>query len=174
MKRIQKLVYAALCLALCLYLPFLTGQIPQIGSALSPMHIPVLLCGFICGWPYALAVGIIAPLLRHVMFGMPPIMTAINMTFELGAYGLFAGLFYKLLPKKTANIYVSLVLAMLAGRAVYGISSYIVYGIQGNAFTMSAFMAGAFINAWPAIILHIVLVPVIVIALKKAKLMPND
>lgn len=69
---VQKLVAAALCLALCLLLPFLTGQIPQIGSALSPMHIPVLLCGFICGWPYALVVGFVAPLLRHLLFTMPP------------------------------------------------------------------------------------------------------
>ena len=61
---LRSLIYAALCLALCLYLPFLTGQIPQIGKALSPMHIPVLLCGFLCGWPYALAVGFIAPFLR--------------------------------------------------------------------------------------------------------------
>ena len=46
-KFLRSLIYAALCLALCLYLPFLTGQIPQIGKALSPMHIPVLLCGFL-------------------------------------------------------------------------------------------------------------------------------
>ena len=70
-KFLRSLIYAALCLALCLYLPFLTGQIPQIGKALSPMHIPVLLCGFLCGWPYALAVGFIAPFLRFLLFHMP-------------------------------------------------------------------------------------------------------
>ena len=74
---VKKLVFAALCLALCIVLAFLTGQIPQIGGMLSPMHIPVLLCGFLCGWPYALAVGLVAPLLRHLMFGMPPILTAL-------------------------------------------------------------------------------------------------
>ena len=61
--QIRRMVFAALCLALALVLPFLTGQIPQIGSALCPMHIPVLLCGFLCGWPWGLAVGFIAP--RH-------------------------------------------------------------------------------------------------------------
>lgn len=171
---VKKLVFAALCLALCIVLPFLTGQIPQIGGMLSPMHIPVLLCGFVCGWPYALVVGLIAPLLRHVMFGMPPIMTALVMTFELAAYGAFAGIFYKLLPKKTAYIYLALVLAMLAGRVVYGLASLVILGVSGSAFTFQAFLAGAFITAWPGIICHIVLIPLIVIALKKAKLMPND
>ena len=171
---VKKLVFAALCLALCLLLPFLTGQIPQIGGMLSPMHIPVMLCGFICGWPYALVVGLVAPLLRHVMFGMPPILTALSMTFELAAYGAFAGIFYKLLPKKTGYLYVALILAMLAGRAVYGIANLIILGVSGSVFTFQAFLAGAFITAWPGIICHIILIPLIVIALKKAKLMPND
>ena len=75
-ENVKNVVNAALCLALCMALPFLTGQIPQIGSALSPMHIPVLLCGFICGWPYGLIVGLIAPILRFLLFGMPTIYTA--------------------------------------------------------------------------------------------------
>jgi len=96
-----KLTLSGLFLALCLVLPLLTGQIPQIGSALSPMHIPVLLCGFVCGWPYGMAIGFIAPLLRGVIFGMPPIFpVGIAMAFELAAYGALAGLFYKILPKK--------------------------------------------------------------------------
>ena len=148
---VKKLVFAALCLALCIVLPFLTGQIPQIGGMLSPMHIPVLLCGFLCGWPYALAVGLVAPLLRHLMFGMPPILTALVMTFELGAYGAFAGIFYQILPKKTSCIYVALLLAMLAGRVVYGVASFIILGVSGTAFTFQAFLSGAFLTAWPGI-----------------------
>lgn len=171
---VKKLVLAALCLALCLVLPFLTGQIPQIGAMLAPMHIPVLLCGFLCGWPYALVVGLIAPLLRHVLFGMPPIMTALVMTFELAAYGAFSGIFYKLLPKKNAYLYVALILAMLAGRVVYGVASLIILGVSGSAFTFQAFLTGAFLTAWPGILCHIILIPLIVIALKKANLMPND
>ena len=171
---VKKLVFAALCLALCIVLPFLTGQIPQIGGMLSPMHIPVLLCGFLCGWPYALAVGLVAPLLRHLMFGMPPILTALVMTFELGAYGAFAGVFYQILPKKTSCIYVALLLAMLAGRVVYGVASFIILGVSGTAFTFQAFLSGAFLTAWPGILCHIIVIPLIVIALKKANLMPND
>ena len=80
---LRHMVYAAVCLALCMVLPFLTGQIPQIGSALSPMHIPVLLAGFLCGPWWAMAVGFAAPLLRHVWMGMPPLITAIAMSFVL-------------------------------------------------------------------------------------------
>ena len=97
---LRHLTCAAMCLALCLYLPFLTGQIPQIGRALSPMHIPVLLAGFLCGPWWAMVVGLVAPMLRHSLFLMPPLVTAIAMSFELAAYGLFSGLLYQLLPKK--------------------------------------------------------------------------
>ena len=104
---VKKLGLSGLFLALALVLPFFTGQIPQIGGMLCPMHLPVILCGFVCGWPWGLAVGLIAPLLRSVSFGMPPIFpTAVAMTFELAAYGAFAGLFYRLLPRKTGYIWV--------------------------------------------------------------------
>ena len=169
---LKKLVMAGVCLALCLLLPLLTGQIPQIGSALSPMHIPVLICGFLCGAPYALVVGFIAPLLRSVTFGMPPLFpTATAMAFELAAYGAVSGIMYGLLKKKTINIYVSLIVAMLAGRAVWGVAALICNGIIGNAFTFTAFLAGAFVNAVPGIICHILIIPPIVLGLKKAKLM---
>ena len=164
-------VYAAVCQALCMLLPFLTGQIPQIGSALSPMHIPVLLAGFLCGPWWAMAVGFVAPMLRHVWLGMPPLITAIAMSFELAAYGLFSGLLYRLLPKKTVNIYVSLIGAMILGRIVWGITMVVISGVSGSAFTWSAFIAGALLNAVPGIILHIVLIPILVMALKRAKVL---
>ena len=168
---LRHLVYAAVCLALCMLLPFLTGQIPQIGSALSPMHIPVLLAGFLCGPWWAMAVGFVAPMLRHVWLGMPPLITAIAMSFELAAYGRFSGLLYRLLPKKTVNIYVSLIGAMILGRIVWGIAMVVISGVSGSAFTWSAFIAGALLNAVPGIILHIVLIPILVMALKRAKVL---
>ena len=168
---LRHLVYAAVCLALCMLLPFLTGQIPQIGSALSPMHIPVLLAGFLCGPWWAMAVGFVAPMLRHSLFLMPPLVTAIAMSFELAAYGLFSGLLYRLLPKKTVNIYVSLIGAMILGRIVWGIAMVVISGVSGSAFTWSAFIAGALLNAVPGIILHIVLIPILVMALKRAKVL---
>ena len=173
-KNVRKLTYSALFLAIALVLPFLTGQIPQIGSMLSPMHIPVLLCGFICGWPWGLAVGFIAPLLRSVLFGMPPMVPgAVSMAFELATYGCVAGLLYRLLPRKTASIYITLVIAMIAGRIVWGIARLVLAGLTGSKFTWALFMAGAFTNAIPGIILHIVLIPILVIALERAGLSLN-
>ena len=168
-RAIRRMVSAAVCLALCMVLPFLTGQIPQVGSALCPMHIPVLLAGFLCGPWWAMAVGAVAPLLRFALFGMPPIFpTGVAMCFELAAYGLVSGLLYVRLPKKTANIYVSLLAAMLAGRVVWGIVRVVLSGVAGEPFTWAAFMAGAFINAVPGIVVHILLIPVIVMTLRKA------
>ncbi|MGN0965333.1 MAG: ECF transporter S component [Dysosmobacter sp.] len=166
---ILRMAYAAVCLALCMVLPFLTGQIPQIGSALSPMHIPVLLAGFLCGPWWAAAVGAVAPLLRFALFGMPPIFpTGVAMCFELAGYGLVSGLLYRKLPKKPVNVYVSLLAAMLAGRVIWGIVRVLLSGVAGEPFTWAAFMAGAFVNAVPGIIVHIALIPVIVLALRKA------
>ena len=166
---ILRMAYAAVCLALCMVLPFLTGQIPQIGSALSPMHIPVLLAGFLCGPWWAAAVGAVAPLLRFALFGMPPIFpTGVAMCFELAGYGLVSGLLYRKLPKKAVNVYVSLLTAMLAGRVIWGIVRVLLSGAAGEPFTWAAFMAGAFVNAVPGIIVHIALIPVIVLALRKA------
>jgi thiamine transporter ThiT len=174
-KQLVRLLLSAMFLALCLVLPFLTGQIPEIGAALSPMHIPVLICGFVCGWPYAALVGFIAPLLRSMMFGMPPFpAVALPMAFELMAYGFFSGLIYKLLKKTTINVYVTLISAMMLGRVVWGIAKYIFALLSGSAFTFQMFLAGGFIEAVPALILHIVLIPIIIIALKKAKLISNE
>lgn len=167
-KNLRRLILAAMFLALALALPFLTGQIPQVGSALCPMHIPVLLCGFFCGPWYALTVGLVAPLLRFALFGMPPPMpTGIAMCFELATYGFVSGLLYKLLPGKKVFTYVTLIAAMLAGRIIWGIARVILAGLAQSEFAWTAFLSGAFVNAVPGIILHILLIPVLVIALKR-------
>ncbi len=174
-KNVLRLVYSAICLALCMVLPFLTGQIPQIGQMLSPMHIPVFLCGFMCGWPWGLAVGFIAPLLRGAVFGIPVLVPGgISMAFELATYGLIAGILYRVFPKKLPYIYLTLVIGMISGRIVWGIVRFIVSGVTQSEFTFEMFMAGALINAIPGIILHLVLIPVIVQAMQKAKLIVND
>ena len=166
---VQLLVTSAICLALCMVLPFLTGQIPQIGSALSPMHIPVLLCGFLVGPFWGAVVGLIAPLLRFALFGMPKLFpTGIAMCAELAVYGAVSGLLYARLPRKTVNLYISLVAAMLLGRVAWGAVRLALSGLSGSAFTWAAFVAGAFTTAIPGIILHIVLIPVIVLALRRA------
>lgn len=171
---IRRMVTAAVCLVLCYVLPFLTGQIPQIGAALSPMHLPALLCGFLAGPWYALAVGLIAPITRSLMFGMPNLYpTAVAMSFELAAYGFFSGLLYSKLPKKLPYVYVSLVGAMILGRVVWGVAQAVLLGIGGSSFGMSSFVAGAITGAVPGMIAQIVLVPAIVMALDRAKLFPK-
>ena len=169
------LTFSALFLALALVLPFLTGQIPEIGSMLLPMHLPVLLCGFVCGWPWGLAVGLIAPVLRSVLFGMPPLMPhAIAMSFELATYGAVAGLVYARLATGTLRTYIALLLAMLAGRAVWGLVSIALYSLfMGSTFTAAMFVGGAFVKAWPGILTQFLLVPPIVFALERARLIPN-
>lgn len=172
--RNKKLTYAALYLAIALALPFITGQIPEIGAMLSPMHIPVLLCGFVCGWQWGMAVGLIAPMLRSVLFGMPAMYpTAVAMTFELAAYGALAGILYRLLPRKPWSVYAALLVAMIGGRLVWGAARYALAGLSGSEFPLSAFFAGAVTGAIPGIVLHIVLIPILVLALEKAKLTLN-
>ena len=172
--QVRRLTYAALCLALALVLPFLTGQIQQVGSALCPMHIPVLLCGFLCGWPWGLAVGFVAPLLRSVIFGMPPMVPgAVSMAFELATYGAVAGFLYAKFPKKLPWIYVSLLIAMIAGRVVWGVARLILAGIAGNGFTFAMFISGAITTAIPGIIVQLILIPVIVNAMEEAGLSLN-
>lgn len=167
-KSIYRLVLSAAFLALALVLPFLTGQLQQLGNMLCPMHLPVLLCGFFCGPIYAGVIGAAAPILRFALFGMPPLMPiGAAMCFELAAYGLVSGTLYRVLPKKQWSIYVSLLSAMLAGRVVWGAVRWAMYGLGKAEFGFSAFLAGAFTNAVPGIVLQIVLIPVLVMALKK-------
>ncbi len=166
---IQKLVLSAVCLALCMVLPFLTGQIPEIGNMLCPMHIPVLLCGFLCGPAWAAVVGAIAPLLRFALFGMPPLFpTGVAMCVELAVYGAVSGVLYRVLPRKAINVYVSLIAAMLLGRIVWGVVRVAIAGVTGSSFTWAAFIAGAFTSAVPGMILHLLLIPLIVLALERA------
>ena len=172
--QIRKLTYSALLLAVAMVLPFLTGQIPEIGSMLCPMHIPVLLCGFLCGWQWGLAVGFIAPLLRSVLFGVPAMFPgAVAMAFELAVYGAVSGLLYRLLPRRKWSVYAALLIAMIAGRIVWGIVRLILAGLSGKSFTWALFLAGAFTNALPGIILHILLIPVLVLVLERAGLSLN-
>lgn len=172
--QVRRLTYSALFLAIALVLPFITGQIPEVGSALSPMHIPVLLCGFMAGWPWGAAVGFIAPLLRSVLFGMPAMFpNAVAMAFELAVYGFLSGLLYKKLPRSTGNTYLTLVISMVAGRLVWGAVRVILSGLSGSAFTWAMFLAGAVTNAIPGIILHLVLIPILVTAMDRAGLSLN-
>ncbi len=170
--KLLKMVLSAFFLALAFVMPFLTGQIPEIGSMLCPMHIPVLLCGFVCGWPWGLAVGFIAPLFRSLILGMPTLFpAAVCMAFELAVYGFTAGLMHKCLPRKKPYIYISLLISMVAGRLVWGAAMFVCLSISGEFLTFAAFFAGAVTNAIPGIVLQIVIIPVVVMLLDNPKIL---
>jgi len=171
----KKLSITAMLFAVGLVLPFLTGQIPQIGSMLLPLHIPVFLCGLICGWRYGLFLGFALPLVRSLLFTMPPMYpTALAMAFELASYGLICGLVYN---KEgyycIRSLYRSLLLAMAGGRVVWGFAMIALLGIKGNVFTWQAFLAGSLLNAVPGIVLQLVLIPALMLALNKTGLLPS-
>lgn len=167
---VQKTALSAMFIALAFVLPFFTMQIEKIGDMLCPMHIPVMLCGFVCGAPWGLVVGIISPLLRSLVMTMPVMYpTAIGMAFELGTYGLVAGLLYNALPKKKQYIYVSLAGAMIAGRIVWGLARIVMFSFDFTKFGWSAFWAGAVVNAIPGIIVQIILIPVVIMIIQNSK-----
>lgn len=170
---VKRLSLSAMFLALAYLMPFLTGQIPQIGAMLCPMHIPVIICGFVCGAPFGAAVGFVAPLLRSFTIGMPPVLTASAMAFELCVYGFVSGMLYRILPSKKVYVYVTLVVSMIAGRLVWGVVQFAFMGLFKTEFSLAAFWAGAVANALPGIAVQLVLIPIVVIALEKFKLIPQ-
>ena len=166
-KTTKNLTLSAMFLAIGMVLPFLTGQIPQIGNMMLPMHIPVLLCGVICGWKYGAVLGFILPLIRYMVFGMPVLFpTGMAMAFEMLTYGLVIGLVYSLSRWKCiVSLYRALIAAMIAGRLVWAVAQMVLLGVSGGAFTMKMFLAGAFFNAVPGIIIQLVLIPAVMVAL---------
>ncbi len=166
--KIKNMVLAAFFLALAYVLPFATGQIQSIGNMLCPMHLPVLLCGFFCGWYWGFTVGFVAPLFRSLTLGMPVLFPgAVCMSLELATYGFVAGMLFLVLPRKRINTYVALLVAMLAGRLVWGGAMAACLGVQGQSLTLAAFFASAVTNAIPGIVIQIVAIPLLVDALKK-------
>ena len=173
--RIRKMTYTAMFLAIAMVLPLITGQIPEIGKMLCPMHIPVLLCGFMCGWPWGLAVGLIAPPIRSVIFGMPAMFPeAVAMAFEMAVYGAVSGILYRILPRRKWAIYAALLTAMIAGRLVWGLVRLGLAGLAHSEFTFQLFLAGAVTTALPGIIMHILLIPVLVMTMEREGLTARD
>ena len=170
-KNVYNLILSAMFMAIGILLPFITAQIRYIGNMLLPMHIPILLCGLICGWRYGAAVGFITPLLRSALFGMPVLFpNAIGMAFELAAYGFLIGFIYCRFQKKNLlALYVALLAAILGGRIIWGVARTLLFGVGGEPFTLSLFITNAFITAIPGIVLQLILIPSVMILLKLMK-----
>ena len=168
---VRRLTLSAMLLAVGLLLPFLTGQIQHIGNMLCPMHLPVFICGMVCGPMWGFIVGMVLPLLRSIVFGMPVLgPAAVCMAFELAAYGTVSGLLRSRLPKTLPMLFVSLIAAMLIGRLVWGVVCIPVYGFVSKSFTWQIFVSNGFMNAIPGMILQLIAVPAVVTALERAHL----
>lgn len=163
-KDIRKMLFSAMFLSLGILLPFLTGQMKEIGDTLLPMHIPVMLCGLICGWQYGLIVGGILPFLRAVTVGSPPIYpNAVWMSAELATYGFVVGFLYFAFHKKQMWwLYCCMLISMVSGRVIWGITKAVLLGVAGKSFALQAFIAGGFIDSFPGILLQFILIPTII------------
>lgn len=173
MSAVKKSIITAVCIALCVVLPQAFHAIPNAGSIYLPMHIPVLLCGLICGWPYGLLCGLAGPALSALITGMPPAAVLPGMIVECGVYGLAAGLLMQLVRTKRlyADLYISLVAAMLLGRVVSGAAKALIF--SAGSYSMASWVAGSFVTALPGIIIQLALLPSIVYALMRARLIPQ-
>ncbi len=169
MKQTKQMVAAALCVALGIVLPVAFHSVPNAGSVILPMHLPVLLCGLLCGPVYGLLCGILTPALSSLFTGMPPAAYLPSMLCELAVYGLLAGLLILVVRSKWTllNLYVALVGAMLAGRVVYGILNALLF--RAGQYSLQLWVTASFVTALPGILIQLVLLPVLVFALRKAK-----
>lgn len=172
MSVIKKTVITAVCIALCVVLPMAFHFIPNSGTVLSPMHIPVLLCGLVCGWAFGLAAGLLGPLVSSLLTGMPPAPYLGPMMVELAVYGLVTGLMLKLVKtgKLYVDLYISLVTAMLVGRVIAGLARGFLFA--PGQFTLQLWATGYFVTSLPGVLVHLAIIPSLVVALEKARLIP--
>ena len=172
MSNVKRSIVTAVCVALCVVLPMLFHAIPNAGSIYAPMHIPVFICGLTCGWAYGLACGIIGPLLSCLLTGMPTVVNLPQMLVELAAYGVVSGLLMRFVRtgRLYADLYISLIVAMLVGRACAGLVAAFIFA--RGTMTISLFATTYFVTSLPGIVIQLALIPTIVVALERANLIP--
>ncbi len=171
---LRKSMITAICMALCVVLPLAFHVIPDGGTLFSPMHFPVFLCGIVCGWQYGLLCGLLGPVLSGFITGMPGIGYLPTMMLELALYGFISGLLIAIVRtgKKTTDIYISLVTAMLVGRAITGLVRAFIFA--PGSLSIQIWAASYFVSCLPGIIVQLVLLPILYHALKRAGLLPEQ
>lgn len=172
MSSVKRSILTAACIALCVVLPMAFHSVENAGSVLCPMHLPVLLCGLVCGWPFGLLCGLAGPLLSSLLTGMPPVAYLPAMLVELAVYGLVSGLLMRLVHTGHlyADLYISLVGAMLVGRVAAGVSRALIFA--AGKYSLAAWTAAYFVTCLPGLVIQLALLPTIVFALEKAGLIP--
>lgn len=173
MTTVKKSIITAVCIALCYVIPLMFHGIQNAGSIFCPMHIPVFICGLICGWPYGLLCGIAGPMLSSALTAMPPVAILPSMMVELAVYGAAAGLMMKLVHTKSiyADLYISLITAIVCGRVLAGIAKALIFA--RGSYSMAAWVAANVVTSWPGTVIQLVFIPSIVFALMKANLIPQ-
>ncbi len=171
MTLVKRMVTTAICAAMCVVLPIAFHAVPNAGSVLLPMHIPVLLCGLLCGWPYGLLCGLLGPFLSSFT-GMPPLSVLPSMMVECAVYGFATGLGMQYIHtgKTTADLYISMIAAMILGRTVAGLAKALIFtpGVAPFAWVTTSLVMGI-----PGIVIQLIVMPALVLTLTKAKLIPN-
>ena len=172
MRPIKKLTLSSVCIALCVVLPVAFHSIPDGGSIFLPMHIPVLICGMLCGWPYGLLCGLMGPMLSSLITGMPPAAYLPAMMVECGTYGAVSGLVLKQVHTKNLyiDLYAALITAMLAGRIVSGIAKALIFS---PGLALSAWVTASFVTALPGILIQLVFLPAVTVTLMRARVIPK-
>lgn len=168
---VKKLVFTAVCAALCVVLPMAFHAIPNGGSVFLPMHIPVLLCGLICGWPYGGVCGLLGPALSSLLTGMPMAAYLPSMMVECFTYGFVSGLMMKFIRTRhqTLDLYISLVTAMTLGRVVAGFAKSLIFSPGTAPFL---WVTTSLATGIPGIIIQLLLMPLVVLALTRARVIP--
>lgn len=172
MSYVKKLVFTAVCAALCVVLPMAFHTVQNAGQIFLPMHIPVLLCGLMCGWPFGLVCGLLGPALSSLLTSMPPIAMLPSMLLECAAYGCVTGLMMRFVRTKhpTADLYISMITAMVAGRVLAGLAKSLIFSPGTAPF---AWVTTSLVTGIPGILIQLALIPLVVFALTKAKLLPK-
>ena len=172
MSQTKKSIMTAMLIALCVVLPMAFHTIPGAGPMLLPMHIPVLLAGLICGPIFGFMAGLLGPFLSNALTGMPPGPLMPVMMIELSVYGAVTGIMMKLVHtgRASADLYISLIIAMVAGRITAGVVQALIF--FDGVYAMNIWVATYFLTSFPGIVMQIVFVPSLFMALERERVIP--
>lgn len=161
----KEIVLSGLLLAGGLILPMIFHMFGMTGPIALPMHIPVLIGGFLLPPQLALALGIITPIVSGLLTGMPVMFPmSIIMAVELGTYGLVASLTTRKLKLSPIP---SLITAMILGRIMAGITVAVLVQLFAVKMNPIVFVQGAVVTGIPGIIIQLIFIPTLIYSIKR-------
>lgn len=134
-----------------------------LGNILLPMHLPVILSGFLVGPFAAGAAGLISPLLSYGLSGMPAAALLPFMMIELAVYGLCAGIFRNTSIPDTLKV----LIVQIVGRTVRAGAILIGYYGLGSAIRPEIIITSVK-TGLIGMALQIVIIPLVIYRLRKA------